>query len=555
LATLLSVACLAVSGCGGTAWDIFPLWKGFLDPTATVAAGEESDLSPILSALDPMDEWRETVRNAESPTLADLEWSTEDYKIGPGDVVTVTILNLFTEGVETPFQRMVSNEGFIELPLLADRLPLTGLNADEARQAIVDAYEPDFLINPTVSLLLAGKRQNVFSIIGPVARPNSYPIPRRDYRLLRALTDAGDVVQRNIRYVYIFRPQDEEGGFSPPVRTRGAPTVTPGTLPPMPGTDDTKPSADEAERRALEELRRYMESRPSTTPPTPPTGPTGPTVVPVVPVVPTPPTGPVVVPEVPTRPSVVPVVPTRPSGEGNGDIDELRRIMPGVAPKPITRPVKPTIVRMAEMTGRPGASATTAPASTAGAATPPATDPDDPFGYAQADLSKSVRIIAVDLRKLKEGDPRQNIIVRDGDMIVVPTVTFGEFYVMGQVARPGVYDLSGRRVTAKMALGAAGGLTAVGWPSNTVLIRRIGSDQELRIPLRLDLIMAGKEPDVMLKPDDVIAVGTHMAAPFLAVARNAFRMTYGLGFIYDRNFADKNFGQYNGLIESVRFFR
>jgi hypothetical protein len=29
-------------------------------------------------------------------------------------------------------------------------------------------------------------------------------------------------------------------------------------------------------------------------------------------------------------------------------------------------------------------------------------------------------------------------------------------------------------------------------------------------------------------------------APFLFVIRNSFRFTYGFGFVYDRNFADKD---------------
>jgi len=40
-----------------------------------------------------------------------------------------------------------------------------------------------------------------------------------------------------------------------------------------------------------------------------------------------------------------------------------------------------------------------------------------------------------------------------------------------------------------------------------------------------------------LKPDDVIEVGTNAVAPFLAAIRGGFRMTYGFGFLYDRNYA------------------
>ena len=41
-----------------------------------------------------------------------------------------------------------------------------------------------------------------------------------------------------------------------------------------------------------------------------------------------------------------------------------------------------------------------------------------------------------------------------------------------------------------------------------------------------------------LKAEDLINVGTHPIAPLLATIRNSFRLTYGFGFVYDRNFGD-----------------
>jgi protein involved in polysaccharide export with SLBB domain len=159
----------------------------------------------------------------------------------------------------------------------------------------------------------------------------------------------------------------------------------------------------------------------------------------------------------------------------------------------------------------------------------------------QYDMSHLVRIIAINLPKLHAGDPRMNIIIRNNDIIHVPPLQVGEFYVMGEVLRPGVYSLTGRKVTAKMAVAAAGNLGPMSWPNNSILIRRVARDQEQTIPLPLNDIFAGREPDVFLKPDDVIAVGSHWSAPFLAVWRNAFRMTYGFGFIYDRNYSEMEF--------------
>jgi len=112
---------------------------------------------------------------------------------------------------------------------------------------------------------------------------------------------------------------------------------------------------------------------------------------------------------------------------------------------------------------------------------------------------------------------------------------------MGEVSRPGAYALTGRRVTVKQAVAAAGNLGALSWPNNSILVRRIGRDQEQIMPLRLQDIMSGNEPDMFLKANDTIAVGSYWAAPFLAVWRNAFRMTYGFGFIYDRNYSVSDF--------------
>ena len=58
--------------------------------------------------------------------------------------------------------------------------------------------------------------------------------------------------------------------------------------------------------------------------------------------------------------------------------------------------------------------------------------------------------------------------------------------------------------------------------------------------MNIDHIFAGLEDDILLRPDDVVNVGTDIVAPFLFVIRNSFRFTYGFGFVYDRNFADKD---------------
>ena len=145
------------------------------------------------------------------------------------------------------------------------------------------------------------------------------------------------------------------------------------------------------------------------------------------------------------------------------------------------------------------------------------------------------RVIRIPITPLLEGDPRYNVVIHPGDIIRVPNIEPGEFYLMGHVGRPGVYSLTGRKVTLKMAIAASGGLDAVAIPRRCDLIRRVGNT-EVTIQVDLQRIFDAEQPDIFLKPYDLVNVGTDMIAPFLAVTRNAYRASYGWGFTYDRNF-------------------
>jgi protein involved in polysaccharide export with SLBB domain len=136
------------------------------------------------------------------------------------------------------------------------------------------------------------------------------------------------------------------------------------------------------------------------------------------------------------------------------------------------------------------------------------------------------------------GQLKYNIVILPGDLIFVPGPTIGEYYMGGNVQAPGAYSLAARKITLTQAVVAARGLNEVAWPSRTEIVRRLPGDKQVFVKVDLDKIFAGQEPDIYLKPDDRINVGTHVVAPFLAAFRNGFRLTYGFGFLYDRNYGD-----------------
>ena len=125
------------------------------------------------------------------------------------------------------------------------------------------------------------------------------------------------------------------------------------------------------------------------------------------------------------------------------------------------------------------------------------------------------RLIAINLEKLKSGDPRQNIVLHGRDTIMVPPIRRGEFYVMGGgVARPGVYSFTGRRVTVRQAMIAAGVDAAKLSQSESsrpgtsgMLLRHNGKDPEQATLLDLTDIIRGTGPDIYLEPNDAILIG------------------------------------------------
>lgn len=153
------------------------------------------------------------------------------------------------------------------------------------------------------------------------------------------------------------------------------------------------------------------------------------------------------------------------------------------------------------------------------------------------------RLLRIPADRLLAGDPRYNVVIKPGDTIHVPVDIIGEFCIMGNVNRSGFVNLTGRPLTLKMAIAAAGGLGPLAWPKHCEVVRRLGERKEEIVMVDLDKVAEGEQPDFFIKPNDLINVGTHPTSRWRAVLRNAFRAAYGFGFVYDRNFADADYGK------------
>lgn len=529
-------------------------WRnGFIDPTQTGRFDDKVVRTEIRRTLGALEE-PEGLPGASEPTREDLVARYEEPPITRGDVIDVSIFELFQPGQSTDVRRSVNEVGFLSLPVLGP-MKVADITPRQFELMIIgELKRREILTEPEVNVTVVQSQARRFAVVGNVTRPGEYPLPRPDFRLLDVISAVGPIAPTQ-RKLYILRggaPKPymppgaeslyQQGGSTPAVPTSGSPATEPTT---PSGEED--PFADSAagatslsdfstERsgpsspsdrmladanRSLEVIELQTAGRPAGMP----------------------------APSAPASMDENLAAPSRSAGPTHDDflgaIDstnkpQAKELGAGAAPtggsKFIFRDGEWVEVTDGATMPPPGESA---PPMEGVAAEPG----EKPAGVDWEKLSEPEtpqRIIEIAVESLTRGDTRYNVVIRPNDVVNVPNEDVGEYYVTGHIARPGAYTLTGRQITVKEAIASAGGFDLVAWPSRAELIRRLPGDQEEFRSINLDRILAGDEPDFFLKSHDIINVGTNAIAPFLATIRNSFRMSYGFGFVYDRNFADED---------------
>jgi len=155
------------------------------------------------------------------------------------------------------------------------------------------------------------------------------------------------------------------------------------------------------------------------------------------------------------------------------------------------------------------------------------------------------RVIEVEWLPLKQGDSSYNIVIRPEDRIYVKGAPLGHLYIRGEIGRPGVFDYprTGEKITLSEFITSAGDLGPIAVAEKVSLTRRLSDSTQATITLNYAAIIQRTEPDIFLKPNDLISIGTSWGATPTAIIRNGFRTTYGFGFLLDRNFGNDVFGR------------
>ncbi|WP_271909902.1 polysaccharide export protein [Vreelandella alkaliphila] len=112
---------------------------------------------------------------------------------------------------------------------------------------------------------------------------------------------------------------------------------------------------------------------------------------------------------------------------------------------------------------------------------------------------------------MRQGDMTQNRLLRDGDLLHVPTMENQNVVVMGQVVRPGTIAIGNERITLTDALGRAGGVNeSRAEPSGIFVVRgnspgseKFATVYQLDIRDATRLLLGTRFP---LQPQDVVYV-------------------------------------------------
>ncbi|MEM7624294.1 MAG: polysaccharide biosynthesis/export family protein [Planctomycetota bacterium] len=180
----------------------------YLDPS-TVGRWERTPVTmPILETLDLANTLTDTPVSITPVRPEDLVPDAQEYVIGPGDFVTISIFELISIGVTETQNRAIDETGNIRLPVVG-KVKAAGLSPSQLEEEIIQILEEDGVMqDATVSVVVQQSRQNLYTIIGAPeegsTRFGAYGIPQPDYRLLEAIAAAGGVSNR-IKRILVFR--------------------------------------------------------------------------------------------------------------------------------------------------------------------------------------------------------------------------------------------------------------------------------------------------------------------------------------------------------------
>jgi len=531
---LLLAVGIGLAGCNANSWMGDPDAQGYYKPTPTTI--------PILDRIDIIED-AVSLPKYSKVTSADLMPSDLTYRVHPGDTIVLQIYGLYATNQQYPVTRRVDEGGYLRVPEVGDVL-IAGLTAQAAQDIISSELGKKVMTHPSVQLEVMDHTGFTYTVYGELARWGKFTLRNPDLRLVDVLALAGGVPQ-STQFIYVIRelPLSEsvlpswdrdEGKKESKLNSKPTQKIDK-TNTSVPTTNiedlinqldvgtkvDTQPSAEpkstqEKTSPEINELINQLDIGDSESVPEHSVSPgiiqTGKQEIVDIDDVVQPRT---------SAPSHIGSVPV--------DVDSLTSKAP-------TKTTDSAYIYVPESDTWIAVSSDSSKKVTA----------KNKQQESKKNKSKMLeRIIEIPWEPLKEGDSSYNIVIHPEDRIYVKGAPLGNLYIRGEIGRPGVfnYPQSGSKITLSEFITSAGDLGPIAVPEKVSLTRRLSDNTQATVTLNYAAIVQRTEPDIFLKPNDHISIGTNWGATPMAIIRNGFRATYGFGFLLDRNFGNDVFGR------------
>ncbi len=551
---------------------------------------------PILTRIDviePIGPGQDFVKV--DPSM--LKPSETAYTFSAGDILQISIPSLMQTGQTEIADRIIDQSGDIQLPVI-NKVRAAGLTTEEL-QNLIESRLKGVITNPQAFVALKEGRTFQYRVLGSVDQPGIFALTKPDFRLLDALATARGASVNTSRILitrvetldehkaeYDRKPSSKTGDSGAKTQQSAASqnsTSTPQTSAPAvaPSPAISAPSSVDIDQLINELPGATTQATPTAAPATEPAAaPTAePAAAPTMEPTAAPATEPGADPKnIPSKKQTQLGMLRAASRQAPPvDIDQLE---PAKADDRAGANLNSTAtsnssdgasgdqfiydnasqswVRKSSITATATSQATTTDSnSTTTGASQSSSAPADAGNNAglrsvenakinkqrNSEIKEKTIVIDIDYNQLVRGDSSLNIVIKPGDAIYCDSGDVGVVYIDGEISRPGVYNLpTAGRLTLSRLVAAAGGVSELAIPERCDLIRRLDSDKEACVRISLLAIRNRGEPDLFLKRDDHIIVGTNFWALPLSRVRRDLSFPNSIGFQLDRNFGNDVFG-------------
>ena len=568
----------------------------FIDPSRTGYFETTPTAMPILTRIDviePIGPGQDFVKV--DPSM--LKPSETAYTFSAGDILQISIPSLMQTGQTEIADRIIDQSGDIQLPVI-NKIRAAGLTTEEL-QNLIESRLKGVITNPQAFVALKEGRTFQYRVLGSVDQPGIFALTKPDFRLLDALATARGASVNTSRILitrvetldehkaeYDRKPSSKTGDSGAKTQQSAASqnsTSTPQTSAPAvaPSPAISAPSSVDIDQLINELPGATTQATPTAAPATEPAAaPTAePAAAPTMEPTAAPATEPGADPKnIPSKKQTQLGMLRAASRQAPPvDIDQLE---PAKADDRAGANLNSTAtsnssdgasgdqfiydnasqswVRKSSITATATSQATTTDSnSTRTGASQSSSAPADAGNNAglrsvenakinkqrNSEIKEKTIVIDIDYNQLVRGDSSLNIVIKPGDAIYCDSGDVGVVYIDGEISRPGVYNLpTAGRLTLSRLVAAAGGVSELAIPERCDLIRRLDSDKEACVRISLLAIRNRGEPDLFLKRDDHIIVGTNFWALPLSRVRRDLSFPNSIGFQLDRNFGNDVFG-------------